>query len=96
MATQISTITPKQLHAAKLPEDTFVNTAHEYNGMTVNTIGEEKRHNTRLQVSGKQTYIDQMNALELEDPRLTTLPYPPTAPVELSMQHNAAYPPCYE
>jgi len=54
----------------QLPEDTFVYPAHDYNGMTVSTIGEEKRHNPRLQISGKQAYIDQMNALELDDPRL--------------------------
>ena len=34
-----------------LPEDTLVYPAHDYNGMTVSTIGEEKRHNPRLQVS---------------------------------------------
>ena len=60
----------------KLPEETFVYPAHDYNGMTVSTIGEEKRHNPRLQVSGKQAYIDQMNALELDDPRLMDIAVP--------------------
>jgi len=59
-----------------LPEDTFVYPAHDYNGMTVSTIGEEKRHNPRLQVSGKQAYIDQMNALELDDPRVMDIAVP--------------------
>jgi sulfur dioxygenase len=44
--------------------------------MTVSTIGEEKRHNPRLQVSGKQAYIDQMNALELDNPRLMDIAVP--------------------
>ncbi len=60
----------------KMPEDTFVYPAHDYNGMTVSTIGEEKRHNPRLQVSGKQAYIDQMNALELDDPRVMDIAVP--------------------
>jgi len=60
----------------QLPEETFVYPAHDYNGMTVSTIGEEKRHNPRLQVSGKQAYIDQMNALELDDPRLMDIAVP--------------------
>ncbi|MBT8121793.1 MAG: MBL fold metallo-hydrolase [Gammaproteobacteria bacterium] len=60
----------------QLPEDTFVYPAHDYNGMTVSTIGEEKRHNPRLQISGKQAYIDQMNALELDDPRLMDIAVP--------------------
>ena len=60
----------------KLPEKTLVYPAHDYNGMTVSTIGEEKRYNPRLQVSGKQAYIDQMNALELDDPRLMDIAVP--------------------
>ena len=46
----------------RLPEDTLVYPAHDYNGMTVSTIGEEQQHNPRLQVASKQAYIDQMNA----------------------------------
>jgi len=59
-----------------LPDDTLVYPAHDYNGMTVSSIGEEKRHNPRLQVSGKQAYIDQMNALELEDPQMMDIAVP--------------------
>ena len=50
--------------------------AHDYNGMTVSTIGEEKRYNPRLQVSDKQAYIDLMNGLELDDPRLMDIAVP--------------------
>jgi glyoxylase-like metal-dependent hydrolase (beta-lactamase superfamily II) len=60
----------------RLPEQTRVYPAHDYNGMTVSTIGEELRHNPRLQVPGKQAYIDQMNALDLDDPRLMDIAVP--------------------
>jgi glyoxylase-like metal-dependent hydrolase (beta-lactamase superfamily II) len=59
-----------------LPEDTLVYPAHDYNGMTVSTIGEEKRHNPRLQVAGKQAYIELMNGLELDDPKLMDVAVP--------------------
>jgi glyoxylase-like metal-dependent hydrolase (beta-lactamase superfamily II) len=38
----------------KLPEPTLVYPAHDYNGMTVSSIGEEKRHNPRLQVADRR------------------------------------------
>ena len=60
----------------RLPEQTLVYPAHDYNGMTVSTIGEELRHNPRLQVPSKQAYIDQMNALDLDDPRLMDVAVP--------------------
>ncbi len=60
----------------KLPENTLVYPAHDYNGMTVSSIGEEKRHNPRLQVTDKQAYIDLMNGLELDNPRLMDVAVP--------------------
>ncbi len=60
----------------RLPEDTLVYPAHDYNGMTVSTIGEETRHNPRLQVSGMQAYVDLMNGLELDAPRLMDIAVP--------------------
>ena len=60
----------------KLPEDTLVYPAHDYNGMTVSTIGEEKRHNPRLQVSSMQAYCELMNGLDLTDPRLMDITVP--------------------
>ena len=60
----------------RLPQDTLVYPAHDYNGMTVSTIGEELRHNPRLQVENRQAYIDQMNALDLDDPRLMDIAVP--------------------
>ena len=59
-----------------LPEDTLVYPAHDYNGMTVSTIGEEKRHNPRLQVSSMQAYVELMNGLELDEPRLMDIAVP--------------------
>ena len=50
--------------------------AHDYNGMTVSSIGEEKCHNPRLQVADKQAYIDLMNGLVLEDPQLMDVAVP--------------------
>jgi len=60
----------------RLREETLVFPAHDYNGMTVSTIGEELRHNPRLQVKSKQAYIDKMNALVLDDPRLMDIAVP--------------------
>ena len=60
----------------RLPEKTLVFPAHDYNGMTVSTIGEEKRHNPRLQVANKQAYVDLMNGLVLDDPRLMDVAVP--------------------
>ena len=54
----------------KLPEETFVYPAHDYNGNTVSTIKEEKKFNPRLQVKSKQEYIDIMNNLTLPDPKM--------------------------
>ena len=60
----------------KLPDDTSVYPAHDYNGMTVSTIGEEKHHSPRLQVADKQAYVDLMNGLVLEDPQLMDVAVP--------------------
>lgn len=60
----------------KLPGDTLVYPAHDYNGMTVSTIGEEARYNSRLQVSGKDEYVALMDGLVLDDPRLMDIAVP--------------------
>ena len=60
----------------KLPVDTLVYPAHDYNGMTVSSIGEEKRNNPRLQVADKQAYVDLMNGLVLDNPRLMDIAVP--------------------
>jgi len=60
----------------KLPQETLVYPAHDYNGMTVSTIGEELRHNPRLQVRSREAYVDMMNSLELPDPKLMDIAVP--------------------
>ncbi len=54
-----------------LPEETVVYPAHDYNGFTCSTIGEEKRFNPRLG-GGKsqQEYVRIMQEMKLEKPRL--------------------------
>jgi len=54
----------------KLPEETLLYPAHDYNGQNVSTIGKEKKFNPRLQVNGINEYIDIMNNLNLSKPKL--------------------------
>jgi glyoxylase-like metal-dependent hydrolase (beta-lactamase superfamily II) len=60
----------------KLSEQTLVYPAHDYHGMTVSTIWEEKHHNPRLQVSNKQAYVELMNSLKLDNPRMMDIAVP--------------------
>jgi len=52
----------------KLPDETLLYPAHDYKGEKVSTIGKEKKHNPRLQVSSVDEYIDIMNNLNLKKP----------------------------
>jgi len=54
----------------KLPEETLLYPAHDYNGQTASTIGKEKKFNPRLQVNSINEYIDIMNNLNLSKPKL--------------------------
>jgi len=49
----------------KLPKDTLVYPAHDYNGKKFSTIENEKNNNPRLQVSSKEQYAEIMNNLNL-------------------------------
>ena len=60
----------------QLPEETFVYPAHDYNGMTMSTIGEEKAFNPRLQVASREEYVALMNGLVLDNPRLMDIAVP--------------------
>ena len=60
----------------KLPPETLVYPAHDYSGMTVSTIGEERRFNPRLQVASAAEYAAIMNSLDLTDPRLMDVAVP--------------------
>jgi glyoxylase-like metal-dependent hydrolase (beta-lactamase superfamily II) len=68
-----------------LPEDTLVYPAHDYEGRTCSSIGEETRHNPRLQVKSRQAYMDQMNALDLAPPRLIDVAVPANRGCGLTM-----------
>ena len=52
----------------KLPEETLLYPAHDYNGEKVSTIGKEKKQNPRLQVNSVDEYVDIMNNLNLKKP----------------------------
>ena len=54
----------------KLPEETLLYPAHDYNGKTMSTIGNEKRFNPRLQVRNENEYEEIMNNLNLPKPKL--------------------------
>jgi len=52
----------------KLPEETLLYPAHDYNGQKVSTIGKEKKQNPRLQVNSVDEYVEIMNNLDLRKP----------------------------
>ena len=52
-----------------LPDETLVYPGHDYKGDTVSTIGEERAHNPRLQVSSAEEYAAIMDNLNLPDPK---------------------------
>ena len=54
----------------KLPEETLLYPAHDYNGKKVSSIGNEKKFNPRLQVNSENEYIDIMNNLNLPEPKM--------------------------
>ena len=60
----------------KLPEETLVFPAHDYKGDMVSTIGEEKRHNPRLQVKSVDEYADLMSKLNLPNPKMMDVAVP--------------------
>ena len=60
----------------KLPKDTLVFPAHDYNGKRFSTIENEKNNNPRLQVSSKEEYSEIMNNLNLTDPKMMDIAVP--------------------
>ena len=60
----------------QLPDATLVYPAHDYNGMTVSSIGEEKCHNPRLQVADRAAYIAMMDGLKLDNPKMMDVAVP--------------------
>ncbi len=60
----------------QLPEDTLVYPGHDYNGMSVSSIGEEKRFNPRLQVQSQAEFEAMMGSLNLAPPRWIDIAVP--------------------
>lgn len=66
---------PKQLYASittvlfALPDETKVWPGHDYEGLTVSSIGEEKRHNIRIANKSEAQFVELMNNLGLPDPK---------------------------
>ena len=60
----------------KLPNETKVYPAHDYNGKFFSTIEKEKKNNPRLQVKSADEYAEIMNNLNLPDPKLMDIAIP--------------------
>ena len=60
----------------KLPKDTLVYPAHDYNGKKYSTIENEINNNPRLQVSSKEQYAEIMNNLKLANPKMMDVAVP--------------------
>ncbi|QSQ23690.1 MBL fold metallo-hydrolase [Pyxidicoccus parkwayensis] len=52
-----------------LPDETLVYPTHDYKGLTVTTIGEEKRFNKRIAGKSREQFIDIMDHLGLPKPK---------------------------
>jgi len=60
----------------KLPENTLVYPAHDYNGKNFSTIEKEKNNNPRLQVGSKEQYAEIMENLNLANPKMMDVAVP--------------------
>ena len=60
----------------KLPKETLVYPAHDYNGKKVSTIEEQKKNNPRLQVESPEQYAEIMNNLNLANPQMMDVAVP--------------------
>ena len=60
----------------KLPEKTLVFPAHDYKGKKVSTIGDEKKNNPRLKVKSADQYVELMNNLNLDNPKMMDIAVP--------------------
>ena len=70
----------------KLPDETLVYPGHDYKGDTVSTIGEERRHNPRLQVESAEDYAKLMNSLNLPNPKMMDVAVPANLKIGLSQE----------
>ena len=60
----------------KLPDETLVYPAHDYNGKTHSTIENEKNNNPRLQVKSAEEYAEIMSSLKLSNPKMMDIAVP--------------------
>ena len=60
----------------KLPENTLVYPAHDYNGKKFSTIEKEKNNNPRLKVKSKEEYAEIMENLKLANPKMMDIAVP--------------------
>ena len=60
----------------KLPEDTKVYPAHDYNSQKYSTIAKEINNNPRLQVNSLEEYVDIMSNLNLANPKMMDVAVP--------------------
>lgn len=60
----------------KLPKETLVYPAHDYNGNKYSTIENEKKNNPRLQVGSSDEYVNMMNNLKLDNPKMMDVNIP--------------------
>ena len=54
----------------KLPDETLVYPAHDYNGKKFSKIIDEKNNNPRLKVNSPEEYVEIMNNLNLANPKM--------------------------
>ena len=59
-----------------LPEETLVYPAHDYKGNKHSSIGNEKKHNPRLQVNSAEEYAEIMDNLNLANPQMMDVAVP--------------------
>lgn len=69
-----------------LPEGTRVYPAHDYQGRTESTIGEEKRCNARFAGKTREQFIHLMGTLDLPKPRLLDVAVPANRRLGLDIQ----------
>ncbi len=73
---------PRQLYDSitrvlfALPDETLVYPAHDYRGLTVSTIGEEKRCNPRVAAKSLDEFVTLMNGLRLPPPKQIAVAVP--------------------
>ena len=69
-----------------LPDDTIVYPGHDYKGDMISTIGEEKQYNPRLQVADKVAYVELMDNLNLDNPKMMDVAVPANQKVAMAQQ----------